>query len=138
MKWIIATLLLVFVVIAGCSSTEQASTNTGQNTQTAPQTDAQGETQNSQEQETITSTNQQQGINSQELAIHNSKTNCWVGYKGKVYDVTAWLKKHPGGENAIARYCGTSSEFETGFEKQHRTSKVNVLEQEGIYKGELI
>lgn len=33
-----------------------------------------------------------------ELKTHNSPTDCWVSYKGKVYDITKYLEYHPGGE----------------------------------------
>ena len=127
--------------------------NTNQNTQqtqTAPpvnqeeqttQTSEEEQAQNNQpEQQTTPSqtTQSSEEITSQELATHNSKTDCWVGYKGKVYDVTNFLNKHPGGANAIAKYCGTSSQFEAGFTSQHGAGKVNTLEKEGIYKGEII
>ena len=78
-----------------------------------------------------------QEITSSELPIHNTQQDCWIAYEGKVYDITAWLPKHPGSAQAIAPYCGTSSEFEVAFTQQHGTSKVQKLMQEGIYKGDL-
>jgi predicted heme/steroid binding protein len=68
------------------------------------------------------------GISIDELAKHNLKNDCWVVYKGKVYDVTSWLTKHPGGVNAIAKYCGTQG-FEDAFTKQHGTSKASLFLQ---------
>jgi len=76
-------------------------------------------------------------IAQEELTKHNSDTDCWISYWGKVYDVTSWLPKHPGGAKAITPYCGTSSEFENAFTGQHGTSKVELLDQVGTYKGEL-
>ena len=130
--------------IAACTPSQ-----TGQNTQTTSQNNApQTNEQTAQEQEQETpetnedsvqpSPQEESGITSTELSAHNTQADCWVAYKGKVYDVTDWLKKHPGGANTIAQHCGTSTQFEEAFEKQHRTSKVNTLEKEGIYKGELI
>ena len=77
-------------------------------------------------------------ISSLELQKHNLKGDCWVAYKGKVYDITAWLPKHPGSAEAIAPYCGKSKEFEEAFSDQHGTSQVGKLISEGIYKGDLI
>jgi cytochrome b involved in lipid metabolism len=71
-----------------------------------------------------------------DLSQHNSESDCWVAYQGKVYDVTVFLSLHPGGVEKILKYCGTASEFETGFTKKHGTSKVNILLQQ-IYKGDL-
>lgn len=77
------------------------------------------------------------GISLTELASHDSREDCWIGYKGKVYDVTSYVPKHPGGAQQIIPLCGTASEFEKAFSRQHGTSKVNILEREGIFKGEL-
>lgn len=71
------------------------------------------------------------------LAEHNSEQDCWISYKGKVYDVTPWLPNHPGGVNAIARNCGTSTQFEQAFEKKHGTSKAGMLIKVAVYKGDL-
>jgi cytochrome b involved in lipid metabolism len=76
-------------------------------------------------------------ITSAELSSHNAKIDCWVAYKGSVYDITSWLPVHPGGAGAIAPYCGTSAAFENAFTAQHGTSKAMLLEEVGIYKGEL-
>lgn len=77
------------------------------------------------------------GISLSDLASHDSRSDCWIGYRGKVYDVTSYVPKHPGGAQQIIPLCGTASEFEKAFSKQHGTSKVNILEREGIFKGEL-
>ncbi len=72
-----------------------------------------------------------------ELSMHDSKDDCWVSYKGEVYDITSWLPKHPGSSAAIEPYCGTAAEFESAFSGQHGLSQVEKLKSEGIYKGEL-
>lgn len=41
-----------------------------------------------------------------EIAKHNSKESCWVIVKGKAYDVTEYLEKHPGGSQIILQYGG--------------------------------
>jgi cytochrome b involved in lipid metabolism len=76
-------------------------------------------------------------ITSSQLATHNIMSNCWISYKGKVYDITSWLPIHPGSAAAILPYCGTSTQFENAFTGQHGTSQVDTLIQEGIYKGVL-
>ena len=76
-------------------------------------------------------------ISSANLTKHNLKSDCWVGYKGKVYDLTAWLPKHPGSSAAIEPYCGNSTEFEKAFSGKHGTSQVGTLLKESIYKGDL-
>lgn len=37
---------------------------------------------------------------------HNSNTDCWVIIHGKAYDVTDFLKEHPGGAGIILKYAG--------------------------------
>lgn len=96
---------------------------------TTPQTDTQ---------QTTTTTEQPSGISRAVLAQHNSRSDCWVAYGGQVYDITSFLPKHPGSPGAIAPYCGTADEFETAFIDQHGTSKVSVLQREGVPKGALL
>ena len=72
-----------------------------------------------------------------ELATHNTQSNCWVAYKGVVYDVTDWLPRHPGSAGAIAPYCGTAEEFAAAFNKQHGTKQEGRLEKEGVNEGQL-
>ncbi len=40
------------------------------------------------------------------VAKHNSSSDCWVIIKGNVYNLTAFLRKHSGGSEAITPYCG--------------------------------
>ena len=34
----------------------------------------------------------------EEVAQHNSPTDCWLIVRRKVYDVTSWVPRHPGGD----------------------------------------
>ncbi|MCX6772897.1 MAG: hypothetical protein NTV88_03965, partial [Candidatus Micrarchaeota archaeon] len=70
------------------------------------------------------------GITAAQLAAHNLDTDCWIAYQGKVYDVTSFIPKHPGGEGKIVPLCGTSGQFESTFTAKHGTSKVGVLESQ--------
>lgn len=41
-----------------------------------------------------------------ELSKHSDKKSCWMAIEGKVYDVTDYIDKHPGGEEHMLRGCG--------------------------------
>ena len=42
-----------------------------------------------------------------QVATHNSRTNCWVIHSSKVYNVTSYVSKHPGGSSMFnANTCG--------------------------------
>jgi L-lactate dehydrogenase (cytochrome) len=45
-------------------------------------------------------------LNGNEVATHASKDSCWVIVSGKVYDVTQYLEKHPGGSQILLQYGG--------------------------------
>lgn len=51
------------------------------------------------------------------VATHNTRESCWTVINGSVYDLTAWISRHPGGANAILRLCGTDGT--ATFEGQH-------------------
>jgi len=46
------------------------------------------------------------GITLEEVAKHNTNTDCWVVVNGQVLNVTDFLKDHPGGELAILTFAG--------------------------------
>lgn len=41
-----------------------------------------------------------------EVATHNNAKDCWLIIDNKVYDVTQFLREHPGGIDMIMPYCG--------------------------------
>jgi hypothetical protein len=43
------------------------------------------------------------------IATHNSSTSCWLLISGRVYDVTTYLRNHPGGSRTILPWCGKES-----------------------------
>ena len=75
-------------------------------------------------------------ITEADLATHNSQSDCWVSYQGRIYDITAFLPKHKGSAGAISPYCGTATEFEKAFVRQHGTSKVAMLMRMGVHMGD--
>lgn len=42
-----------------------------------------------------------------EVATHNSTNDCYFVIQNKVYDVSSYDKKHPGGSSTITDNCGT-------------------------------
>ena len=54
---------------------------------------------------------------SAQVAAHNTSTSCWTVINGTVYDLTAWIFQHPGGEGAILSICGVDGT--QAFEGQH-------------------
>ena len=84
---------------------------------------------------TVGTTGTAGSITKEILATHKTQAACWVAYNGIVYDITAWLPRHPGSAAAIAPYCGTEEEFTASFNGQHGKSKDKRLEREGVNKG---
>lgn len=56
---------------------------------------------------TPTPTKTQSGYTLADVAKNNSQTSCWVAIDGMVYDLTNWIRSHPGGRAAILSLCGT-------------------------------
>lgn len=53
-------------------------------------------------------TNSEKEYSLEEIGLHNSEQNCWLLIDGKVYDVTKFIPKHPGGQ-AIIQGCGVDA-----------------------------
>lgn len=50
---------------------------------------------------TTSKTSQSKIISWEEFIKHNSENDCWMCVRGKVYEVTSWIPKHPGGSDPI-------------------------------------
>lgn len=53
-----------------------------------------------------------------EVATRNSADACWSVIDGKVYDLTGWVARHPGGEQPIESLCGQDGS--AAFTAQHQ------------------
>eukprot|EP00204_Picochlorum_oklahomense_P003424 CAMPEP_0118804750 /NCGR_PEP_ID=MMETSP1161-20130426/24309_1 /TAXON_ID=249345 /ORGANISM="Picochlorum oklahomensis, Strain CCMP2329" /LENGTH=141 /DNA_ID=CAMNT_0006733557 /DNA_START=27 /DNA_END=448 /DNA_ORIENTATION=- len=42
----------------------------------------------------------------EEIAKHNTEKDCWIIFKGKVYEVSDYLEDHPGGVEIITDLAG--------------------------------
>ncbi len=52
------------------------------------------------------------------VAANNTPTKCWSIINDNVYDLTKWIKAHPGGQSAITFICGIDGT--NAFLAQHR------------------
>ena len=41
-----------------------------------------------------------------DVSKHNKSTDCWTVVNKNVYNLTSWIKQHPGGQSAIIGLCG--------------------------------
>lgn len=82
---------------AGSAKVQTGSTNTGTNTNTG----------------TVTATS----FTMAQVAQHASAASCYTVVSGSVYDVTAFVTKHPGGQSAIKSMCGVDGT--AAFSAQH-------------------
>mmetsp|Transcript_115298 Transcript_115298/g.162105 ORF Transcript_115298/g.162105 Transcript_115298/m.162105 type:complete len:130 (+) Transcript_115298:55-444(+) len=48
-------------------------------------------------------------ITLKEIEKHNSSDDCWLAIDGSVYDITAFLDQHPGGEEVVLETAGTDA-----------------------------
>ncbi|KAL8161442.1 hypothetical protein V2J09_012931 [Rumex salicifolius] len=48
----------------------------------------------------------------EEASKHNTRDDCWVVINGKVYDVTKFLNKHPGGADVFFDVAGKDAKEE--------------------------
>jgi hypothetical protein len=52
-----------------------------------------------------------------DVEARNSEADCWTAIRGEVYDLTDWIRAHPGGARGILSLCGTDGT--AAFEGQH-------------------
>jgi len=74
----------------------------------------------------------------EEVAKHNSASDCWMIISNKVYDLSSYLYVHPGGAGTITPYCGKDGTvaFDTKDRNQpHSSAAQNMLSL--YYKGDL-
>ena len=71
----------------------------------------------------------------QEVAKHNSQSDCWLIIENKIYGVTNYLNSHPGGVSAIVSYCGKDATQAFNVTMPHSQNAHNILV--GFYIGDL-
>eukprot|EP01124_Arcella_intermedia_P018438 TRINITY_DN2539_c0_g1_i1.p3 TRINITY_DN2539_c0_g1~~TRINITY_DN2539_c0_g1_i1.p3 ORF type:complete len:100 (-),score=32.46 TRINITY_DN2539_c0_g1_i1:1339-1638(-) len=70
----------------------------------------------------------------QQVALHKTASDGWVIYREDVLDVTKFLSEHPGGEEVIAPFLGSS--IEKAFDDQ-RHSEMALKEMRQLIVGKL-
>jgi cytochrome b involved in lipid metabolism len=74
----------------------------------------------------LTNSSTSRKISWEEIYKHNKLDDCWVVVHGKVYDVTSWVPKHPGGRIILN---GAGRESTALFESYHPEWVHNKLPQ---------
>ncbi len=52
-----------------------------------------------------------------QVSEHKDEASCWTSINGNIYDLSAWIEQHPGGDRNILRICGIDGT--SAFEGQH-------------------
>jgi cytochrome b involved in lipid metabolism len=93
-------LLCISVLLFGCTSREEDRADSAVGTGDAARLTQEGVA-GEQEAKTYTLA---------DVAAHASQEDCWLAIHGKVYDVTHYIKSHPGG-TAILQGCGNDATY---------------------------
>lgn len=62
-----------------------------------------------------------QGYTLAQVKQHASASSCWSAVDGKVYDLTRWIGRHPGGQKRIVQMCGQDGT--AAFRGEHGTER---------------
>ena len=76
------------------------------------------------------------GYTREQVAANNRAASCWTIIDGGVYNLTDWVRQHPGGSGAIVALCGTDGS--TNFAAQHRNASRPNTELKKYYLGPLV
>lgn len=71
-----------------------------------------------------------------DVAGHAQASSCWTAINGLIYDLTPWIKQHPGGDKAILDLCGRDGSAD--FNKQHGGQRAPEKNLEGFKIGTLL
>ena len=73
------------------------------------------------------------GFTLTDVRQHASPESCWAVVDAKVYDLTSWIDRHPGGRDRIIALCGTDAS--AAFRAQHDTDKDPMEQLAGLQIG---
>ena len=70
-------------------------------------------------------------ISKKEMAKHNTPKDCWLCIEGKVYDVTDYHIRHPGGSDLITQHAGKfGPDVDEDYEDaEHSTAAKNFMKK---------
>ena len=74
-------------------------------------------------------------LTAQEVAAHNTASDCWTLINGNVYNLTSFIKRHPGGSGAVMSICGKDGS--RAFTNQHGNQGSPNSTLKGFYLGAL-
>lgn len=119
MKKIITSLVVIAIIIIGFMYFKNTKdTNNSALNQETTQDQTQNEVSSIPQNSTSTiSETTLKPIKMTEVTKHNKPEDCWTAINGKVYDLTAFASKHPGGDKAIFSICGIDGS--KAFNGQH-------------------
>ena len=99
----------------GSPTAAAADTTTNTTTKTQPTTPA------SQTKPPVTTTT----LDSSVVATHATQADCWMTINDKVYNITAYFGRHPGGDRRLLAYCGKDAT--AAFEGQGHSAYAHQL-----------
>ena len=80
-----------------------------------------------------TASSQAAGFTLADVQQHASQESCWAVVDAKVYDLTNWIDRHPGGRAQIIALCGTDAT--TAFSSQHDSEREPEQQLDGLEIG---
>ena len=83
--------------------------------------------------DSLTNTSSTKALTMSEVAKHSNGQSCWMVISGKVYDVTSYQNKHPGGSYNLLSFCGQDAT--SAFDSVHNSRGYSVLNS--FYIGDL-
>lgn len=108
--------IVVSVVYMASKNNKNNDNQLPQSTETPAMTTSQNQQEQVQSMQSEGSTSSD-GYTMAQVAGHATSASCWSVIGGAVYDLTDWIKKHPGGDRAILGICGKDGT--AAFTQQH-------------------
>ncbi len=147
-KSVIGVIVLILIGVGAFvlfSSSDDDSDTAAVDTSDATDTTNEAAANSDDSEEPATDANAVQSFSADEVATHNSEDDCWTIIDSKVYDITEYIPRHPGGDE-ILRACGadgstlfnqrqTEDGEQVGTGQPHSGSASGILE--GFQVGEL-